>query len=183
MTEITRRHVVAAIYESPPDAVATITAIQHSGFEMRNLSFAGRDWRTEGHCVAYYYAGERMKYWGKEGAFWDDLWGMLHGAALFIIPGFGHLLVAGPMFASILGALEEDCYTGDCSSVGSGILSMGVPESSVELYETALKRGKFLLLAEVYPGDTANVREIVAASSALVWDEYEAESHRNIVQV
>ena len=37
---------------------------------MNQLSIVGRDYHTEEHVVGYYNAGDRMKYWGKLGAFW-----------------------------------------------------------------------------------------------------------------
>ena len=56
--------------------------------------------------VGYYNTGDRMKHWGKLGAFWGGIWGMLFGAAFFAIPGLGPILVAGPLVAWIVGALE-----------------------------------------------------------------------------
>ena len=56
--------------------------------------------------MGLYNTGDRMKHWGKLGAFWGGLWGMLFGAAFFVIPGLGPVLAAGPVVAWIVGALE-----------------------------------------------------------------------------
>jgi hypothetical protein len=56
--------------------------------------------------VGYYNTGDRMKYWGKTGAFWGGFWGLLFGAAFFALPGLGAVFVAGPVVAWIEGALE-----------------------------------------------------------------------------
>jgi hypothetical protein len=53
--------------------------------------------------IGYYNAGDRMKYWGKLGAFWGGFWGLLFGSAFFLIPGVGPLLVAGPLVGWIVG--------------------------------------------------------------------------------
>jgi hypothetical protein len=87
-----------------------------------------------------------MKYWGKQGAFWGGLWGMLFGA-FFIIPGLGPILVAGPLVAWIVGALEGAVVVGGLSALGAGLYSIGIPKDSVVKYEAALKADKFLLLA------------------------------------
>ena len=60
-----------------------------------------------------------MKYWGKQGAFWGGLWGLLCGAAFFAIPGIGPVLVAGPLVASIIGALEGAIVVGGLSARGA----------------------------------------------------------------
>lgn len=73
---------------------------------MKKLSIVGKDYHTEEQVVGYYHTGDRMKYWGKLGAFWGGLWGILLGAAFFWIPGIGPLVVAGPLVYAIIGGLE-----------------------------------------------------------------------------
>lgn len=150
--------------------------LQHAGFDMRNLSIIGKGFHESGHSVGYYNAGERMKYWGEQGAFWDDLWGMLYGSAFFSIPDFGPILVGGPIFASILGALEGGLSKGPSSNaIGEGIHSMGVPSDSVAQYESALKMGMYLVISEVFPSDTSNADDVVAATLPALWNKYERD--------
>ena len=56
---------------------------------MKKLSIVGKDYHTEENVVGYYTTGDRMKYWGKLGAFWGGFWGMLFGSAFFWLPGIG----------------------------------------------------------------------------------------------
>ena len=42
---------------------------------MKSLSIAAKDMHTDEHVVGYYNAGDRMKYWGKLGAFWGGFSG------------------------------------------------------------------------------------------------------------
>jgi hypothetical protein len=102
-----------------------------------------------------------MKYWGKLGAFWGGLWGMLFGAAFFAIPGIGPVLVAGPLVAWIVGALEGAVVVGGLSAIGAGLYSIGIPKNSVVEYEAALKSDKFLLLAHGTAEEVANARDIL----------------------
>ena len=57
--------------------------------------------------IGYYDAGDRMKYWGKVGAFWGRFRSLLFGPGLFAIPGIGPILVAGPLVAWIIAGLER----------------------------------------------------------------------------
>src|SRR5579862_1005354 len=86
---------IVAIYKSHPEAEAAVKELQRAGFNMKNLSIVGRDYHTEEHVVGYYNAGDRMKYWGKQGAFWGGLWGLLFGSAFLIVPGIGPVVAAG----------------------------------------------------------------------------------------
>ena len=71
---------------------------------------------------------------------------MLFGSAFFAIPGLGPVLVAGPLVAWIVGALEGAAVVGGLSALGAGLSRMGIPKDSVVQYELALKTDKFLLL-------------------------------------
>ena len=90
---------VVAVYDSHEEAERAVKALQQAGDNMKSLSIAGRGVHTDEHVVGYYNAGDRMKYWGKMGAFWGGVWGLLYGSALFAIPGLGPILVAGPLVA------------------------------------------------------------------------------------
>ena len=121
-------------------------ACSASGIDMHKLSIIGKDTHTDEHVVGYYNTGDRMKYWGKTGAFWGGFWGLLFGSAFFAIPGIGPVLVAGPVVAWIVGALEGAVVVGGVSAIGAGLYSMGIPKDSIVQYEMALKTDKFLLM-------------------------------------
>jgi hypothetical protein len=102
-----------------------------------------------------------MKYWGKLGAFWGGLWGMLFGSAFFAIPGIGPVLVAGPLVAWIVGALEGAAVMGGLGVIGAGLCSIGIPKDSVVKYETAIKSDKFIVLAHGTVDEVARLKDII----------------------
>ena len=131
---------------------------------MKSLSIAARDTHTDEHVVGYYNAGDRMKYWGKVGAFWGGFWGLLFGSALFAIPGIGPILVAGPLVAWIVAGLEGAAVVGGVSAVGAGLVSIGIPKDSVLKYDVALKTDKFLLVVHGTPADVNKAKDIIAGT-------------------
>jgi len=153
---------VAAIYATHEQAEHAIKELQKAGVDMKSLSIAARDTHTDEHVVGYYNAGDRMKYWGKVGAFWGGFWGFLFGSGLFLIPGLGPILVAGPLVAWIIAGLEGAAVVGGVSAIGAGLVSIGIPKDSVLKYEVALKTDKFLLVVHGTPGAVANAHEILA---------------------
>ena len=158
---------VAAVYNTHQEAEEAIKELQKSGFDMKHLSIVGRDYHTEEDVVGYYNAGDRMKYWGKLGAFWGGFWGLLFGSAFFWVPGFGQILVAGPLVAAIVGALEEAAVVGGLSAVGAGLYSIGIPKDSVIKYETALKAKKFVVIAHGTPQEVKRANEIMNGHLAI----------------
>jgi len=150
-----------AVYATHSDAEAAVKELQLSGFEMKNLSIVGRDYHTDEHVVGYYNMGDRMKVWGKNGAFWGGMWGLLFGSAFFWVPGVGPLLVAGPLVASIVAGLEGALVVGGMRAVGAGLFSYGIPKDSIVRYETALKAGKFVLIAHGSPDEARRAQEML----------------------
>ena len=68
---------VVAIYGTHSEAEEAVKELQRSGYDMKKMSIVGKDYHTDEHVVGYYNAGDRMKYWGKQGAFWGGIWGIL----------------------------------------------------------------------------------------------------------
>lgn len=156
---VSKQNSVVAIYESHSQAEDAVRELQKSGFDMKKLSIVGKDYHTDEHVVGYYNTGERMMYWGKLGAFWGGLWGMLFGSAFFLVPGVGPLLVAGPLVTWIVGALEGAAIMGGMSALGAALVSIGIPKNSVLQYEESVKAGRFLLILHGTPEEVERAKD------------------------
>ena len=161
-----KNNAVVGVYGSHIKAEASIKELQRSGFDMKKLSIVGKDYHTEEHVIGYYNAGDRMKVWGKLGAFWGGLWGMLFGSAFFLIPGIGPIMVFGPLVGWIVAALEGAVMVGGLSALGAGLYSIGMPKDSIVKYETALKSDKFLVIAHGTANEVAKAMSILETTGA-----------------
>jgi hypothetical protein len=158
---MSEKNSVIACFENHIQAENAVKQLQDARFDMKSLSIVGKEYVTEENVVGYYTAGDRMKYWGKNGAFWGGIWGMLFGSAFFMIPGIGPLVAAGPIVAWIVGALEEAALIGGLSAIGAGLYSVGIPKKSILQYETSLKAGKFVLVVHGTPDEVARAQGIL----------------------
>jgi hypothetical protein len=75
--------------------------------------------------------------------------------------------VAGPLVAWIVGALEGAVVLGGLSAIGAGLFSIGIPKNSILDYETAIKTGKFLLMAHGGAAEVDKAREIIERTKPL----------------
>ena len=157
---------VVGIYKTHTEAETAIKELQRAGFDMKKLSIVGKDYQTEEHVIGFYNAGDRMKFWGKQGAFWGGFWGLLFGSALFLIPGIGPVVVFGPLVSWIVGALEGAVMVGGLSALGAGLYSIGIPKDSIMEYETALKAAKFLVIAHGTAAEMATAKSVLEATGA-----------------
>jgi len=156
---------VVATYRTHSEADHAVKELQRGGVDMRKLSIVGKGYHTDETVVGYYNTGDRMKYWGKIGAFWGGFWGLLFGSAVFMIPGLGPILVAGPLVAWIVAALEGAVVVGGLGAVGAGLYSIGIPKDSIVKYETALQTDQFLLIAHGTAAEVVKAKEIIDSTN------------------
>ena len=167
-----KENAAIAIYNTHTEAEAAIKELQKSGINMKKLSILGKDYHAEENVVGYYNAGDRMKFWGKLGAFWGGLWGLLFGSALFFVPGIGHIVALGPVGGMIVGALENAVIVGGLSALGAGLYSIGIPKDSIIKYETAVKADKFLVIVHGTKEEVNKAKEIIKSTQPV-----ESEAH------
>ena len=163
-----------AIYNTHTDAQAAVEELQAAGIDMKLISVVGKDYRTDDHVVGYYKTDDSLKYWGKLGAFWGGIWGLLVGEAFFWMPGVGPILVGGPLVSTIVDALDGATVHNGLTSLGSALHTMGIPKSSVINYESALKANKFLLIVHGRNGETSKANEILRTTETI---ELAAHNH------
>lgn len=157
---------VVAIYAQNSDAENAINLLKKGNFDIKKLAILGKGYHSEENVVGYYSTGDRMKHWGKMGAFWGGLWGLLAGSAFFLIPGVGPVMVAGSAVAWIVAALESAVVVGGLSALGAALYSKGIPKGSVLKYESSIKAGKYLLIAHGTPEEAETARRILSSTAA-----------------
>ena len=166
--------IAVAIYNSHEMAEAAVRALQRAGFDMRRLSIIGKNYHTEEHVVGYVNTGERLKVYGKFGAFWGGLAGMLFGSALLFVPVIGHIVVLGPVAATLAGGLEGAVLGGGISALAGALIGIGIPKDSVLRYETAIKADKFMLIVHGTKDEIMRAHELLTASGLASFDHHPA---------
>src|SRR5580692_7149423 len=154
-----------AVYATHDEAEAAVRSLEKSGFDMKKLSIVGKDFRSEEHAIGYYNTGDRVRFWGKTGAFWGGLVGILFSSAFLLIPVVGHIIVLGPLVSSIIGGLEGAAVVGSGSALFAALVGLGIPKDSVVQYENEVKAGKFLVLAQGTQEEVTRARETLRASN------------------
>ena len=171
---MTKTDIAVAVYDHHTQAESAVKALQRAGFDMKKISIIGRDYHTEEHVVGFLNAGDRAKFFGKLGAFWGGLMGMLFGSALIFVPVVGHVIILGPLAAAVFGGLEGAVLVGGASALVGALMAIGIPRDSVVRYETALKSDKFLLIVHGDAQDIKRARELLATSGLASFDHHAA---------
>jgi Protein of unknown function (DUF3341) len=164
---------VVAVYSSHTDVEEAVAKLSAAAFDITKVSIVGKDYHSEEKVVGYYTAGDRMKSWGGIGAFWGGIWGLLFGAGFFLIPGIGPVLVAGPVLAALVGALESAAVVGGLSAVTAGLVSLGIPKDSAVKYEAEVKADKFVMVVHGTAEELERARAILADTSPVSIEKHE----------
>ena len=165
-------HLAVAIYNTHSEADAAVRTLQHAGFDMKKISIVGKDYHTEEHAIGYFNLGDRMKFFGKLGAFWGGLAGVLFGSAMMFVPVVGHIVVLGPLAATLFGGIEGAVLGGGASALVGALSSIGIPEDSVVRYETALKADKFLLILDADEAQVARAHTVLGGIDLASFDHH-----------
>ena len=160
-----------AVYQTHTQAEDAVKVLSDSGYNMKNLSIVGQNYATEEHPIGFINTGDRMLTWGKFGAFWGGLWGMLFGSAMLLVPGVGAIVFAGWLVSILEGAV----LVGGFSALIGALTTIGVPKDSIVKYETALKAGSFLLIAHGTEAEVLSAKNLLANSSATSLDSFSTQ--------
>ena len=135
---------IVAVFETHKDAELAVKELDRLGFNMKNLSIVGQGYQTEERILGYVKTKDRLMIWGKRGAFWGMLTGLLAGSAFLFVPGLGHIVILGPLVNWLTGGA---LLGGGLSVIGGALRSLGIPKDSVLKYERAIKAEKYVLVA------------------------------------
>ncbi|MGP0093329.1 MAG: hypothetical protein ACLPKB_25810 [Xanthobacteraceae bacterium] len=181
-----RSDAVIAVFADHQGAEAAVKKLAEGGIDMKHLSVVGKGYHTDEKVVGFYNAGDRIKFWGKRGAFWGGLWGWLFGALFMTVPVVGHVVVLGYLAAIVVSAIEGAVVVGGLSVLGAALYSIGIPKNSVVDYEAALKADKFLVMAHGPAEEVERARAILKTFNPSRLDLHEgtkaAEPEKHLVQ-
>ena len=167
-----RNELAVATFATHIAAEDAVKSLQRAGFDMTRISIIGRDYSTEEHVAGFFNAGDRARFFGKLGAFWGGLVGILFGVAFLFVPIVGHVVVLGPLAAAIVGGVEGAVVVGGASAIVGALSALGVPKDSVLRYETAIKANQFLLIVHGDAAEVQRARDLLAGSGATQVDQH-----------
>ena len=173
---------LVALFDRHQEAERSVRLLVERDFPMDMLSVLGKGESGGDDPLGLYYSsvGDRMKGWGKMGAFWGGLWGLLTGAAgLFVFPGIGPVLAAGPVVEAIAAALAG-AGLGGSAMAGAAAASQftvamhrsGVPEEKLEMLQDAIEQGHYLLMLRLDEEEAGKWQTLLAHNGASMVDIY-----------
>lgn len=158
-------NVIVAVFDSHAEAEEAVREIGRSEFPVGQLTIIGKGYHSDEKVIGFYNVGDRIKLWGKNGAFWGALWGLFAGGIFMTVPLIGPVVVLGHLAAMLLGAVEGALVVGGVSALAGALGSIGIPKDSVIRYEEAVKADRFLVLAHGAPEAISRVQVLLKSAA------------------
>ncbi|HRP97651.1 MAG TPA: DUF1269 domain-containing protein [Rhodocyclaceae bacterium] len=165
------RRLLIAEFTRAKAAEAALGALNDKDFPLDKVSILGGGHSSGDDPLGIYYVGvgERMKGWGAMGALWGGLFGLVTGAAgLFIVPGLGAVMAAGPVVEALASAAAGATVGGGAmagaaavTQLATALRRMGIPDEELERLEGAIREGRTLLLLHVGADEAAAWRDLL----------------------
>ena len=160
-TENARLVLAVGIYDSEDKAIRVIEKLIEEEFPADRLSLLRKTGGLGDDMLglAYTNTAERVKAWGEHGAVWGALWGLLAGATgLFVLPGIGPLLAAGPVVEALGGAIAGAAVTGGAmagaaalTQLATALHRIGIPAADIEQIHHAIESGHYVVILHCEP--------------------------------
>ncbi|KIE58581.1 permease [Methylacidiphilum kamchatkense Kam1] len=158
---------LSAVYHSLEDAEKALKSLEQNQFPLTRVSILAQDLSSERKVHGYVTAGDIAKTGATIGGWVGGLFGILVGAAFVWVPGFGPLIVAGPLSAALLGGLEG-LVAGGVAGAALGFLSgLGIEKKHILKFEEHLKAGKYLLVIRGTEEEIERAKKIIEATQPL----------------
>ena len=171
---MTSDNTVVAVFADHQGAEQAVKKLADAGIDIKHLSVVGRGYHVDEKVIGFYNTGDRVKFWGKQGAFWGALWGWLGGMFLFV-PVVGHVMVLGYLAVIAVTAIEGGLVVGGVSALSAALYSIGIPKDSVLAYEGAVKSDRYLVMAHGPTEEATRARTILASLHPASLDVHEGK--------
>ena len=157
---------IVAMFAKHHEAEDAVRKLAGAGLDMKHFSIVGKGYHTEEKVIGFYNAGDRITFWGKNGAIWGGLWGLFFGGMMLTVPVIGPVVVLGHLAAMVFSAVEGAVVVGGISALGAALFSIGLPEDSVIEYEQALKADGFLIIANGSANEMERAKKVLESVNA-----------------
>ena len=171
--QIEQQDAVVAVFTRHQGAEDAVRKLAGGGFDLTHFSIVGQGFHSEEKVVGFYNIGDRIKFWGKNGAFWGGIWSLFFGGIFLTIPMIGPVMVLGHLATMVVAAVEGAILVGGLSALGAALFSIGIPKDSVIQYEETVKTDGYLVVAHGSAIEMARAKAVLESSNPTRIDLHE----------
>ena len=167
-TEYKAERTITAVFREEQQVDSVVRRLIDRGVPQDHISVMGQNFQSQTRIAGFISKKDVILGGLRTGAVFGSLFGSLlslfTGVGVLFIPFIGSVVAAGPITSVLLGAASGALAGSAGAGLASALTTLGMPEEKAAIYETRVKAGEFLLMAEV-PGDKSGEYQLLIESA------------------
>jgi len=168
MSEYKAERTVSGVFKEQEQVENVIRRLLDRGVTRDHISVMGNNFQSETRISGFITKKDVIFGGLRSGAIFGSLFGsllgLLSGVGVLFIPFVGSVVAAGPIGGALLGAASGALAGSAGGGLASVLATLGMPEEKAAVYQTRLKAGEFIVMAEV-PRDKAGEISLLLQSA------------------
>lgn len=158
------------VFDTQVQAEAAVRELKKGGFPMNKVSIVAKGLQKTEDVQGFISTGDVVKSSAGTGVWVGGLFGLLVGAAFVWVPGFGPLVVAGPLTAALIAGVEGAVAGAAGAGVLGALFSPFVAKKHILKYQEHLNADRYLVVAHGTAAEADKAREILNQSGPVEVD-------------
>ncbi|MGF1675751.1 MAG: ChaB family protein [Rivularia sp. (in: cyanobacteria)] len=168
MSEYKAERTVSGVFKQQEQVENVVRRLLDRGVTREHISVMGNNFQSETRISGFITKKDVILGGLRTGAVFGSLFGsflgLLSGVGVLFIPFVGSVVAAGPIGGALLGAASGALAGSAGAGLASVLATLGMPEEKAAVYQTRLKAGEFIVMAEV-PADKAGEISLLLQSA------------------
>ena len=144
---------ITAVLKEEQQVDKVVRRLIDRGVAQDHISVMGQNFQSQTRISGFISKKDVVLGGLRTGAIFGSLFGSLlslfTGMGVLFIPFIGSVVAAGPITSVLLGAASGAIAGSAGAGLASALVTLGMPEEKAAVYETRVKAGEYLLMAEV----------------------------------
>ena len=166
--EYTAERTVTAVLKEEQQVDNVVRRLIDRGVPQDHISVMGQNFQSESRIAGFISKKDVILGGLRTGAVFGSLFGSLlslfTGVGVLFIPFIGSVVAAGPITSVLLGAATGAIAGSAGAGLASALTTLGMPKEKAAVYETRVKAGEFLLMAEVPANKTGEYQLLIESA-------------------
>jgi cation transport regulator ChaB len=166
--EYTAERTITAILKEEQQVDNVVRRLIDRGVPQDHVSVMGQNFQSQTRITGFISKKDVILGGLRTGAVFGSLFGSLlslfTGVGVLFIPFIGSVVAAGPITSVLLGAATGAIAGSAGAGLASALTTLGMPKEKAAVYETRIKAGEFLLMAEVPANKTGEYQLLIESA-------------------
>ena len=168
MSDYKAERTISAVFKQENQINQVIRRLLDRGVPRDRISVMGNNFQSQTRIAGFISKKDVILGGLRNGAIFGSLFGsflaLLSGVGVLFIPFIGQVVAAGPIGAALLGATSGAFAGSAAAGLASVLVTLGMPKDKAAIYETRLKAGEFIIMAEI-PADKSGELRLLLESA------------------